>query len=114
MVPGQFIKRNKMSHYTLATPLDTWQKIRDDMVAKGVDPDVALAAAKETPAAIGNTPVDETEYKCIFCRDVSGTITQYFEHIENGTLHKATGYDASTLADSDLTREEIETLDATY
>ena len=39
-----------MSHYTLATPLDTWQKIRDDMTAKGVDPDVALANAKETPA----------------------------------------------------------------
>jgi len=103
-----------MSHYTLATPLDTWQKIRDDMVAKGVDPDVALAAAKESPAATGNTPVDETVYKCIFCRDVSGTTTQYFEHIENETLHKATGYDASTLVVSDLTREEIETLDATY
>ena len=86
----------------------------DDMVAKGVDPDVALAAAKETPAATGNTPVDETVYKCIFCRDVSGTTTQYFVHIEDETLHKATGYDASTLADSDLTREEIETLDATY
>ena len=56
-----------MSHYTLATPLDTWQKIRDDMVAKGVDPDVALANAKETPPT-GNTPVDETVYKCI-CRD---------------------------------------------
>jgi hypothetical protein len=62
-----------MSHYTLATPLDTWQKIRDDMTAKGVDPDVALANAKENPAATGNTPVDETVYKCIFCRDVSGT-----------------------------------------
>ena len=54
-----------MSHYTLATPLDTWQKIRDDMVAKGVDPDVALANAKEVPAATGNTPVDEDVYKCI-------------------------------------------------
>lgn len=103
-----------MSHYTLATPLDTWQKIRDDMVAKGVDTDVALADAKESPAATGNTPVDETVYKCIFCRDVSGTMTQYFEHIENGTLHKATGYDNSTLADSDLTLEQIRTLDATY
>ena len=103
-----------MSHYTLATPLDTWQKIRDDMVAKGIDPDVALANAKEAPAAAGNTPVDETVYKCIFCRDVSGTITQYFEHIEDETLHKATGYDASTLTASDLTLEEIRTLDATY
>ena len=103
-----------MSHYTLATPLDTWQKIRDDMTAKGVDPDVALANAKENPAADGNTPVDETVYKCIFCRDVSGTITQYFEHIDNGTLHKATGYDNSTLAVSDLTLDEIRTLDATY
>ena len=103
-----------MSHYTLATPLDTWQKIRDDMTAKGVDPDVALANAKENPAATGNTPVDETVYKCIFCRDVSGTITQYFEHIDNGTLHKATGYDNSTLAVSDLTLDEIRTLDASY
>jgi hypothetical protein len=103
-----------MSHYTLATPLDTWQKIRDDMTAKGVDPDVALAAAKETPSATGNTPVDQTVYKCLFSRDVSGTITQYFEHIDNETLHKATGYDASTLATSDLTLDEIRTLDATY
>ena len=34
-----------MRQYTLATPLDTWQKIRDDMSAKGVGPDVALANA---------------------------------------------------------------------
>ena len=78
------------------------------MVAKGVDPDVALANAKEAPAATGNTPVDETVYKCIFCRDVSGTMTQYFEHIEDETLHKATGYDASTLTDSDLTQKKLE------
>ena len=103
-----------MSHYTLATPLDTWQKVRDDMVAKGVDPDVALANAKETPAASGNTPVDETEYKCIFCRDVSGTPTQYFIKLADNTLWKATGYDNSTLATSDLTADEIATLDGTY
>ena len=47
-----------MSHYTLSTPLDTWQKVRDDITAKGLDPDVVLANAKETPAAIGNTPVE--------------------------------------------------------
>ena len=41
-----------MSHYTLATPLDTWQKIRDDMVAKGVDPDVALANAGTNKVAV--------------------------------------------------------------
>lgn len=103
-----------MSHYTLATPLDTWQKIRDDMVAKGVDPDVALANAKETPEASGNTPVDETVYKCIFCRDVSGVPTQYFEKISDGTLWKATGYDNSTLATSDLDETGIADLDATY
>ena len=96
-----------MSHYTLATPLDTWQKIRDDMTAKGVDPDVALANAKENPAATGNTPVDETVYKCIFCRDVSGTITQYFEHIHQYTekcvksikiTHKAIMYNITTFS----------------
>jgi hypothetical protein len=103
-----------MSHYTLATPLDTWQKVRDDMVAKGVDPDVALAHAKETPAATGNTPVDETEYKCIFCRDVSGTATQYFIKLADNTLWKATGYDNSTLASADLDADAIATLDATY
>ncbi len=103
-----------MSHYTLATPLDTWQKIRDDMVAKGVDPDVALANAKEVPAATGNTPVDEDVYKCIFCRDVSGTMTQYFKKYSDDSLWKATGYDASTLVESDKTEAEIETLDATY
>jgi hypothetical protein len=103
-----------MSHYTLATPLDTWQKVRDDLTAKGLDPDVVLANAKETPAADGNTPVDETLYKCIFCRDVSGTMTQYFIKIADDSLWKATGYDNSTLATSDLTADEIATLDETY
>ena len=103
-----------MSHYTLATPLDTWQKIRDDLTAKGLDPDVVLANSKETPAADGNTPVDESVYKCIFCRDVSGTPTQYFEKIADGTLWKATGYDSSTLASSDLDAAGIEALEATY
>jgi len=103
-----------MSHYTLATPIDTWQKIRDDLTAKGLDPDVVLANSKETPAATGNTPVDEALYKCIFCRDVSGTATQYFIKLADDSLWKATGYDASTLATADLTAEEIDTLDGTY
>ena len=107
MVPGLFGKRNNNESNTLATPLDTWQKIRDDMVAKGVDPDVALAKAKETPAAVGNTPVDEDVYKCIFCRDVSGTMTQYFKKYSDDSLWKATGYDASTLVESDKTEAEI-------
>lgn len=98
-----------MSHYNAG--LTDFDSLKADLIAKGVDISVM---GKQTPNADGNTPVDESVYKCIFCRDVDGTPTQYFEKISDGTLWKATGYDSSTLATSDLDAEAIDTLDATF